>query len=96
MKMKMLDGASTIEDLTGLYGPGPFTAGIISDHLHLAEKNPALRVHVTANRMWVVPVAGGKAVPVLCSEVIEVRDEDGVHSGRCGAPAHPTTGVCAD
>ena len=34
------------------------------------------------------------AYPVVCSEIIEVWDEDGRHSGRCGFPALDATGTC--
>lgn len=91
--MRFLTTASTIDDLTGMYGDRP-QAGILIDHLHLAEGNPDLRIHATGTRLWVIPAGGGKAVPVVCGHLISIFDEDGRHSGRCGQPVVAGDGNC--
>lgn len=36
----------------------------------------------------------GKAIPVVCSEIVQVDTEDGPVSGRCGVNALDVTGTC--
>lgn len=82
--MRYLTTTSALEDLTGAYGLD-WKAGVLSEHLHLAEANPALRLATTASGLtWVAPARGGKAVPVVCSEIVAIPTEDGPVSGRCG------------
>lgn len=91
--MRYLTATSTLEDLTGSYGVD-WKAGVLSEHLHLAEANTDLQVRtLPSGRTWVAPARGGKAVPVVCSEIIAIPTEDEVVSGRCGLPVG-AEGVC--
>lgn len=91
--MRYLTTSSTLEDLTGAYGLD-WKAGVLSEHLHLAEANPALQVRTSISGVtWVARAGGGTAVPVLCSEIIAIPTEDGPVSGRCGAFA-TVDGAC--
>ena len=83
----------TLEDLVSGYGQS-WTSGIISEHLGLVEALGG-RVHTTlSGRQWVTEAKGGRAIPVLCSEIVAIYTEDGETSGRCGAPALATEGAC--
>lgn len=85
--MRHLSTQTHATDLVGYYGED-FTAGILAEHLHLAD--PDL-VRTLASGTLVVNVDGA-AVPIVCGDVIELRTEDGPVSGRCGLPVDPRHG----
>jgi uncharacterized protein involved in copper resistance len=72
---------NTIENLTRTWTHG---TGILVDHLEQAQAAGAT-LRTTATRAWLV---AGKAPAVLvaCGEIVQAWDEDGPHTGRCGAP----------
>lgn len=72
----------TLDSLTSGYGRA-WKPGILTEHVHLLGDSVRVAV-TTAGRTWAYPAGGGKAVPVVCSELIEVRTEDGPIVGRCG------------
>jgi hypothetical protein len=75
----------TLDDLTGAYGQS-WETGILSENRALAERH-GYRVHEAANgAAWVTGPRGGRAVRVVCSELIWVDTEDGRIDGRCGLP----------
>lgn len=75
--------ATDIYGLTGVYGPGPFRLGVLSEWEGIAEE-AGMIVRTTATSRWVTGPKGGAAFPILCSELIPVETEDGIVSGRCG------------
>jgi len=85
----MTTNAPAPHDYTGSYGP-TWTTGILTERLYEAEQ-AGLLVHRTASgRLYVTGPRGGAAVPVLCSELVDIYTEDGPMTGRCGAPAVET------
>lgn len=76
----------------GTYGP-TWREGLLSEHLDLFRR--AGGVHRPSNGTgagWAV--VDGRAVPVVCSELVRVDTEDGPVSGRCGNNALDATGTC--
>lgn len=68
----------------GFYGPR-WRQGILSEHLHLVDLLDGVRIVRGGIATFVVDdQAGGRAYPVLCSELVEIRTEDGPVVGRCG------------
>jgi hypothetical protein len=73
----------TVYDYSGVYGRSP-RQGIISEHVYAALRAGfELRTGVDGDY---VADSNGDTAPVLCSELVEVWDEDGPRSGRCGVP----------
>lgn len=88
----MLSPATEPERFVGAYGQ-TWRAGVLSEHLDLFVR--AGGVHRPSRHEgagWAV--IDGKAVPIVCSEVVAVATEDGMVSGRCGANALAETGAC--
>lgn len=84
------------DELVGQYGPG-WSEGVITEHLHLAD--PAhVRTLANGDRVVLVSDRGTlrRAVPVVCSEVIEVPTEDDPVSGRCGLRVRGDDFACPD
>ena len=76
----------TLDDFVGNYG-WDWTTGVLTDHLGDAEAAGML-VHTSSRGFaFVTGPKGGKAVPVLCGEIIDMPTEDGPGTGRCGLPA---------
>lgn len=72
----------TIDSLTSAYGPG-WREGILTEHLH--RLGSSIKIAVTTTGLtYAYPATGGRAVPVVCSELIEVPTESGPIVGRCG------------
>jgi hypothetical protein len=81
----------TIHDLTGVYGRIPRT-GILSEHLNLAL-DAGFDINTGVDGDYVTDFEGDTAL-VLCSEIIEIRHEDGISDGRCGLPVIPDQWAC--
>lgn len=83
---------SNAERFIGGYGPD-FQPGVLSEHAaDFVVAGGGFRV-AASGRVWAV-IPGGRAVPVVCSEIIQVETEDGPISGRCGTPATGDFGAC--
>ena len=86
----------SIYDLTGNYGT-EWRTGILVDHTSeaaLAGADCILRVTYT-DRAYLSPKAGGMAVPVVCGDLIEVMDSEGMRmDGRCGLRVLASAGAC--
>lgn len=80
------------ERFIGSYGQ-TWRSGLLSEHLDLFRRAGGThRPSRNAGAGWAV--IDGKAVPVVCSEIVRVDTEDGPVSGRCGANALDATGTC--
>lgn len=83
--MRHLQDATSAYDLTAGYGRN-WRQALLSDHVGIAEELGYRVVTLSASRRLVCE--DGYTFPVVCSEFIEVRDEDGYPvSGRCGIVA---------
>lgn len=77
----------------GAYGQA-WREGVLSEHLDLfVRAGGTHRPSKGAGAGWAV-MEDGRAVPVVCSEIVRVDTEDGPVSGRCGANALAATGTC--
>jgi hypothetical protein len=92
MRLLRAEELRSIHDLTGVYGRGPFTTGIISEHVDLALR-AGFTLHTGVDGDYLKDAEGDTAL-VLCSELIEVVTEDGRESGRCGIPVIPDQWAC--
>jgi hypothetical protein len=92
--MRTLDARkiTSVHDLTGVYGRGPFRQGILSDHVSIAvEAGMELRTGTDGDY---VKDADGETALILCGEIVEVITEDGRSDGRCGLPVLPNQWAC--
>lgn len=87
-----LSPATAPDRFIGAYGPD-WRSGLLSEHLELFRRAGGTHRPASSDGAgWAV--IDGKAVPVVCSELIRVDTEDGPVSGRCGANALDATGTC--
>lgn len=77
----------------GAYGPR-WREGILIDHVDAAQRAGHVLVRTGSGHGWMHPATGGRAIRVVCGELIKISTEDGPVSGRCGAPALLDTGRC--
>lgn len=92
MTPTFLSPATDPERFVGAFGPD-WRPGVLSEQFDLFLR--AGGVHRPSSHDgagWAV--IDGRAVPIVCSEVIAVYTEDGPVSGRCGANALGATGTC--
>lgn len=82
--------AVTADAFAAQYGAA-WTLGILTDHV--AKVEAAGLTVATVDGLAVVVDADG-AIPVVCSELIEVSTEDGPISGRCGLPVKAGAFAC--
>jgi hypothetical protein len=76
----------TADTLAGEYGAGR-TVGILSEHAEHAERLGFVLRHARNGATWVAPADGGRAVRLVCSEIVMLADaENEPETGRCGAP----------
>lgn len=92
MRLLRASDIRTIDDITGLYGRYPATRGILSDHVALALE-AGFTLHTGVDGDYVKDPNGDTAL-VLCSEIIEIRTEDGTSDGRCGLQVLPDQWAC--
>jgi hypothetical protein len=72
----------SFDSFIGAYGP-QWRSGVLTEHLGWGEG--VIRVVQTAGgAQWAIPAGGGRAVPLVCSDLISVPTEDGPITGRCG------------
>lgn len=82
----------TPEQFIGSYGTD-WTPGVLSEHVELFQaQGGVIRTSASGRIRWAV--AGALVAPVVCSELVAVRTEDGVITGRCGAHADAADGRC--
>lgn len=83
----------TAEDFVGGYGP-TYKTGVLSEHgaSFTAAGGRISPAASGSGREWAV-LPSGEALPVVCSELIEIATEDGMVSGRCGTPS-TVDGMC--
>jgi hypothetical protein len=74
-----------LESVTGAYGPS-WREGVLTDHLYLAEQRGLVLHEARNGAAWIRPPEGGRAVRVVCSELVWIDTEDGRIDGRCGRP----------
>lgn len=79
-----------IDRFVGAYGP-EYMPGVLTEHLGLL---PYDNVRLLASGTPVVVNDDGTAYPVVCSELIEIRTEDGPITGRCGVRVHGDAPTC--
>lgn len=80
------------ERFVGAYGQ-TWRPGVLSEHLALFQSAGGVhRPSQHGGAGWAV--IDGRAVPVVCSELVRIDTEDGPQSGRCGANALDATGTC--
>lgn len=79
--MRRLVPGAPLDDLTGCYGP-EWRQGVLSDHLGYVSERARIRTSASGARTYVTE--DRSTWPVLCSELIAIRTEDGVIDGRCG------------
>ena len=85
-------GNATVRDEEG-YAVVVGRRSLLIDHTDLfAAAGGTIRVgrHAT----WAV-LPGGKAVPVVCGDLIPIQTEDGPSDARCGANVVGDLGACA-
>lgn len=80
-------------EIVGMYGPD-FTRGVLSEHIGLADRYGVEIRELASGRQ--VAVVDGYAVPIVCSEVIWIRTEDGKIDGRCGQPVARGDHFCCE
>lgn len=94
--MRTFTATTPLDAFVGGYGPA-WKRGLLSEHvdLFLAAGGTLRTASSGSGRQWaLVPLGKGmEAVPVVCSELVEIYTEDGKASSRCGAPAH-RLGAC--
>lgn len=81
---------TTLDRFVSGYGHD-WNEGILSEHVYLLEQAGGT-VRRDGDRD-VVDV-DGRAVPVVCSELIEIHTEDGPITGRCGYPVVAGDAFC--
>jgi len=74
---------SNLDHLTRTYGTAT-APGILLDHLDLALEAGAV-LHITSRWGWLT-TGKGQARRVVCGDLVEWADEDGLRDGRCGQP----------
>ena len=89
-----MSATTTLEDLVRAYGPNWDREGIATDHVHLALRAGAAEFVAPSGRAFLAPAGGGRAVPVVCGELVLVHTEDGPTDGRCGAPVYGSDFAC--
>lgn len=90
--MLLLTTDTQPDRFVGAYGQD-WREGVLSEHLDLFRRAGGVhRPSAGDGAGWAV--IDGRAVPVVCSEVVRVDTEDGPVSGRCGANALDATGTC--
>lgn len=91
--MRHLTTTTAPADFIGMYGQ-TWREGLLSEHLDLfVRAGGTHRASRNGGAGWAV-LDRGRAVPVVCSEIVRVDTEDGPVSGRCGANALEATGTC--
>lgn len=80
--MRRLTPGAPLNDLTGCYGP-TWRQGVLSDHLGYVGDDVRIVTSPSGARTYAVD-RHGDTYPVLCSEIVAIRTEDGVIDGRCG------------
>lgn len=75
------------------YGPR-WREGILIDHVEAAQRAGHVLVRTGSGHGWVRPAAGGRAIRVVCGEIVRIDTEDGPVSGRCGTPVLLDAAVC--
>lgn len=90
--MARLTTTTAPQDFIGLYGDR-WKEGLLSEHLELfIAAGGVHRPSRSDGAGWAV--IDRRAVPVVCSEIVEVWTEDGRMDGRCGANALAASGTC--
>lgn len=90
--MQHLTTTTAPADFIGAYGQ-QWRQGLLSEHLDLfVRAGGTHRPSRSLGAGWAV--IDGKAIPVVCSEIVRVDTEDGPVSGRCGANALDATSTC--
>lgn len=89
--MRRLLQGSSVADLAHSYGAA-FRRGVLSDHVGLLGVDAHVHVSVSGARTYVTDATGTE--PVLCSDLVQLYDEDGPYDGRCGDFA-TDEGACA-
>lgn len=90
----------------GRYGPGErhyddegdygyvYREGLLSEHVpSFKAVGGVIRVASTGSGLRYAVLSDGRAVPVVCSDLIPITTEDGYSDGRCGANA-TEDGMC--
>ena len=92
--MRNLTPTTSPELFIGAYGP-TWREGLLSEHLDaFVRAGGTHRPSRSRGAGWAV--IDGKAIPVVCSEVVRIDTEDGPISGRCGANALASSMTCDD
>lgn len=90
--MRTFTATTDLELMLGAYGPTYANHGLLSEHTDAFTAAGGTIGESITGRAWAV-LPDGRALPVVCSEIIRVETEDGPVSGRCGAPAEKD-GAC--
>lgn len=86
--------ARSAADYEQRYGPNWEHQVVLVDHVGDAiDAGATLRVPENGLREYVV-MPDGRAVPVGCGDIIEIRTEDGPSTGRCGIPIAAGARAC--
>jgi len=85
MGTEALTGAALLDSFTGAYGQA-WKAGVLSDHAARAREAGLVIRTLSNGSTWVYATGGGRAVRLVCSEIIWIDHEDGRSDGRCGLP----------
>ena len=79
------------EQFVGGYGPA-WRTGVLIDHTDSFVAAGG-RLRVGRNATWAV-LPTGRAIPVVCGEIVRIDTEDGPMSGRCGLNVFRDLGAC--
>jgi hypothetical protein len=86
---------ATIDDFSGCYGQD-WATGILVDVLDRAlAAGLVARTMPASGRVYLTGARGGRCLPVVCGDIIEIWTEDGRMDGRCGLPIVADRGACA-
>lgn len=90
-----MNAVHDIDKVRGMYGPDSDRDGVLSEHVPLVLRAGGfVRVGPTGIE-WAGFTGGKHMLPVLCSELVQGRDAEGVpQSARCGYPVVPGTPWC--
>lgn len=91
--MRHLTTNTDPQTFIGAYGQN-WREGLLSEHLDLFVRAGGVHRPSTHGLGAGWAVIDGRAIPVVCSEIVRVDTEDGPVSGRCGANAYALTGTC--
>jgi hypothetical protein len=84
----------SIDDFSGTYGVEWNTAILVDVLDRAVAAGLVLRTMPASGRQYLTGPQGGRALPVVCGDIIEVWTEDGRMDGRCGLPVLAGLGAC--